>query len=267
MAFSAGVVGLANRRRETVVLTPHWNYVRLGESYALIVGPLAGISLAAAIFLASVARAAKSPSFVAVMATFLLSIIILIGNGMMLATFRGAERAGRSGEDVEILHRVTWILCSIVFYSGVTMSWIGFRPMLISIDLARLANVFTWLLLFTIVAGCARLGGWLFSLVGTKSLAVILLVIVPVGAAVFYRLVLVRQLTWLWPPIEQTLTFAIIVFAVCSLAFGVETAMISFIGDKSVLARIRHLGPILLPSYIAMVETAVMLLWLSAVVP
>jgi len=47
MSFSAGVVGLANRRRETVVLTPHWNYVRLGESYALIIGSLAGLSLAA----------------------------------------------------------------------------------------------------------------------------------------------------------------------------------------------------------------------------
>jgi hypothetical protein len=267
MSFNASIVALANRRRKEVGPVPYWNYVHMGESYGLIVGPLAGISVAAAVFLASVTRAAQSPSFVDVMATFLISIIILMGNGMMLATFRSAEKGRNPGEDFESAHGVVWVLCSIVFYSGVTMSWIGLRPMLISIDLVPLANVFTWLLLFTILSGCARLGGWLFSLVGTKAPTAILVAVLPIGTAAIYRLILVPALAWLWPSAGQTLTFAVVVLAVSTLAFGVETSMIAFVGEKRMLARVRHLGPILLPPYVAMVETAVALLWLSVAVP
>jgi hypothetical protein len=59
---------------------------------------------------------------------------------------------------------------------------------------------------------------------------------------------------------------AIVVLAISSLAFGVETSMIAFVGEKKRVARVRHLGPILLPSFIAMVETAITLLWLSVAV-
>jgi len=267
MSLNASVVALANRRRKEADPVAHWNYVQMGESYGLIVGPLAGISVAAAIFLASVTRAAQSPSFVDVMATFLISIIILIGNGMMLATFRSAEKSRNSSQDFESAHSVVWVMCSLVFFSGVTMSWIGLRPMLISIGLVPLANVFTWLLLFTILSGGARLGGWLFSIVGTKASTAILVAVLPFGTAAIYRLVLVPALAWLWPSAGQTMTFAVVVLAVSSLAFGVETSMIAFVGEKRMLARVRHLGPILLPPYVAIVETSVILLWLSVAVP
>lgn len=262
MSLVGGIAGFLSRTRNTPIFATDFNLELISEEYARIVAPLAGFSVAAAVFLANLLRVAQSTFFVDVMALFLIAFIMLMGAAIMFATFRGGGLQSLPERQHEV-HCMLYIVCNLMFYLGLSMSWLRLRPLLISIDLFNLANVFTWLLLFTLLAGAIRLGAWLHTLLGVRLIASILVPVIPIIAAIVYGLTLAPQSTIFWPAAKPVLSIAILVFAIGSIAYGVETVMITFYGQHEFHHRLLRIGKRLLIPYLSAAITAIGLLWFA----
>jgi hypothetical protein len=214
------------------------------------------------VFLANLARSSDSRAFEQVIALFLVAFIVLIGTALTFATFRGVVAAGEPSEDFIISRRVMYILTNLGFYLGLNLGWLGLLPLLRAIQLDELAQVFSWLLLFSILSGSMRQGAWASSLLGASKFASYGVTVVAGLAAAAYRMALVPLFGALWPA-NPTLTFAIVVFAFGGLIFSVETTMIRFNGGETAERRLARLGLLIVPPYMACAATSLLLLWFS----
>lgn len=70
MILVGGTLGLLNRFRFSVAPATEWDLESLSATYAGIIAPLAGLSVAATVFLANLTRVAQTPFFADVMALF-----------------------------------------------------------------------------------------------------------------------------------------------------------------------------------------------------
>lgn len=265
MSLITGIVTLANRTPRAITTSARWDIESLAGSASGIVSPLASFSVAAAVFLANLIRAAPTPSFADVMAMFLIAFIILMGSAIMYSTDRSLRVDQQLGETFEVTYRVLYILATAAFYLGITTSWIGLYPLLLSIDLTTLAGVFMWLLLVAILAGGVRLVAWLYSLLDIRFVTAAIIPIVSFTGAAIYRLALVPRFPSLWPQNNPVLSFAILVFALAAVPLVGESVVIAFHGDQRMYELFRRIGRTILPSYVALAITAVVFLWFSAV--
>jgi hypothetical protein len=264
LALVAAGVAALNRVREEPSGEQRWDIGSLGVSYSAIISPLAAFSVASAVFLANLTRASASDSFEQVMALFLIAFIMLMGTSLMFATTRSLQPAGPPDRSFVLTQRVLYELASLGFYAGLNTSWLGLRPLLESIELHELADVFSWLLLFSLISGSMRQGAWLHSLLGIRAVPSYAVTLIPFAAATVYRLVIATAFAGLWPS-NPTTAFALVVFGVTSLAFVVETNMIRFHGKAPAEAMVSRAGPVVVPPYVASVVASLALLWFSLV--
>ena len=150
---------------EAITFSARWDISRLSKAYSGIVSPLAAFSVASAVLLANLLQRSKNPeAFADVMALFFIAFIILVGTAVTLAPGQGALPNGEDAEDFHIGRRVLYILSMLGFFLGLSMSWMGLYPLLVAIDLPVVADVFSWVLLFAVLAGASRLGSWTHTL-------------------------------------------------------------------------------------------------------
>ena len=150
---------------EAITFSARWDISRLSKAYAGIVSPLAAFSVASAVLLANLLQRSKNPeAFADVIALFFIAFIILVGIAVTLAPGQGALPNGEDAEDFHIGRRVLYILSMLGFFLGLSMSWMGLYPLLVAIDLPVVADVFSWVLLFAVLAGASRLGSWTHTL-------------------------------------------------------------------------------------------------------
>lgn len=187
------VTGIFSRKRTSPTFVTEWDLESLSGEYAAIIAPLAGFSVAAAVFLANLSRVARTSYFADVMALFLIALIMLMATAVMFATFRSARLGPSPSEELLSVHSMLYLICNLGFYLSLSMSWLGLRPLLLSIELSALAEVFTWVLLFSLTLGAIRVGAWLHIFLGTKMLASLLVPIIPIVTVVAYGLVLAPQ--------------------------------------------------------------------------
>jgi hypothetical protein len=264
----AGVAGtsalLSRRNGWTPTALPQWDVATLGAAYSAAIPPLAAFSIALAVFLANVSRTANPEAFENVMALFLMAFIILIGTALMFATSRSAFFGAVEDDDVLLSRRTMYVLANLCFYLGLNMSWMGLRPLLLAIELDNLAGVFSWLLLFSVVAGAVRQSAWLQGLFGADPLACMSIGLLPILAVCVYWFGLVSLAPSLWPE-NSTLSFAVLVFIVACPPFLLETNVIRFAADQRCAGLLSRVGSRLMPAYQCVAVTAMLLLWLSLV--
>jgi hypothetical protein len=266
VAGVASTSAYLNRRNGWVPnASRQWDIATLGAAYSAAIPPLAAFSIALAVFLANVSRTANPKAFENVMALFLMAFIILIGTALMFATSRSAFFGADDDEEVLLSRRTMYVLANLCFYLGLNMSWMGLRPLLQAIELYSLAGVFSWLLLFSVVAGAMRQSAWLQSLFGANPIACLSIGVLPVLAVCVYWFGLVSLMPDLWPR-NSTLTFAVLVFVIACLPFLVETNVIRFASDQRCTRMLWRVGSMLMPAYQGIAITAMLLLWLSLVV-
>lgn len=159
-----------------------------------------------------------------------------------------------------------YVLAAAAFYMGLNLGWLGLHPVLMALGLSKLAGIFTWVLLFSFIAGAARQGAWYRTLLGATPAASYAMTLVPLALAVAYRLVVVPVAPALWPE-DATLTFALITWVLGAVPFSVETLMIRFYGGAGADGRLVRLVPRLAPPYMAVGVVALTCLWFSLVMP
>jgi hypothetical protein len=197
--LTGALSGLLAARRSFPVGSAKWDLGSLSGAYAAIIAPLAGFTVAASVFLANLSRVAQTPYFADVMALFLIAFIMLMGTGVMFATFRSVALDAPATTDQMAVHSMLYLVANLGFYLSLSMSWLGLRPLLLSIGLSTLASVFTWILLFSLLAGALRLGAWCHTLLGVSSLASVAIPVISIAAAIAYGSVFARGPSALWP--------------------------------------------------------------------
>jgi hypothetical protein len=156
-----------------------------------------------------------------------------------------------------------YIICNLGFFNGLSVSWLGLRPLLLSIGLSALASVFTWILLFALFAGALRISAWLIVLLGVRSLPAAMISILPFVVAIGYGFTIVPRYRALWPPTNEVLLLAVMVFALGTVGFCFETGMIAIHGRPELHGRLRRIGDMLLAPYLSASVAALALLWFS----
>jgi hypothetical protein len=261
LIISSGFTMFLGRKQRRNFSPVPWNVGDLSTAYTIIVGPLAAFTIASTLFLANLNVVRASRSFVDVIALFLIGFIMLVGTAIMFATNRGKLTGASQGAELPFLRRVMFILSNVGFYLGLTVSWLGLRPLLVSLEIKTLADVFTWLLAFTVFAGAARLSSWLYSLLGVKAVACVSIPLIGLLTPGIYVGILMKAFPSLRLAQNSTLVIGVLTFALGTMAFAWDTVMIALEGTLPINRAIQRGGVMALLAYVQAIVTAVGLLW------
>lgn len=258
VVLTAALSGWLATGRRSPADSLRWDLASLSGAYAAIISPSAGFTVAASVFLANLSRVARTPYFGDVMALFLIAFVMLMGTAVMFATLRSAALNAPTTTDQTAIRSILYLVSNLGFYLSLSMSWLGMRPLLLSVGLSTLARVSTWILLFSLLAGALRLEAWLHTLLGVKPLASVAIPVVSIAAAITYGSVCARGLSVLWPSTNPVLSLAVVVFAIGSVGFAFETALISLHHKVEFHGRLRRTLDGLITPYRGL---AITLLW------
>jgi hypothetical protein len=266
LVVSAYLTAFLNRRRTLPHQARLWDLGGLGVDYAMILASLGGFTITGAIFLAEIREDAGAQANADVIALFLIAFVILTGTAVTYATLRNAIQPDDAPFAMQVSHRVMYVLSTMCFFSGISLSLLGLLPMLMSINLPSVAQTFSWLLVFVLVAGGSRLGAWMHSLLGIDAVTALTQPLIALAGAAAYRFLMVPGLPSLWPS-QAPLSFGMVVFAITATAFVVESSMIRMQHRDNAHRSVARLGPLLLPPLITALICAIDLVWLSLVYP
>lgn len=253
---------LAGRTRPPVPKAA-WDLDILSTAYAALVSTLAALSIASTIFLANLTLARELEAIPDVMAMFLIGFMIEVGAAIMFATTRSWVPEPSETEGHVTSHRLMYILSNATFYLGLTITWIGLRPLLVTLNMPTLATVFLWLLAFVTLSGAARLGSWLHSLLGVRLLACVAIPVVGLAAPAIYRFAIAAFAPSFWPQRFPTLAMGLVAFGIGGISYGFETAMIALRGNTRLHSVIERVGSRALTAYVQAVAIAVGLVLVS----
>lgn len=263
----AWLTAVLNRRRREPHPSKLWDLGGLGVDYAMILASLGGFTITGAVFLAEIRDDAGAQANADVITLFLTAFIILTGTAVTYATLRNAVHPDDAPFDLQVSHRVMYVMSTMCFFLGISLSLLGLIPMLMSINLASVAQTFSWLLAFVLLAGGSRLGAWMHSLLGIDTVTALTQPFMAMLGAIAYRFLLAPGLPMLWPQSQSALSFAMVVFAITAAAFFVESSMIRLQHRLSCHGAVARLGPLVLPPLVTVAICAIDLVWLSIVFP
>ncbi len=266
LLLTAGVCACLNRKRQRPSYETRWDLASLGGSYSGVLTTLAAVGVATTVFVAQLRIGSGAPAYSSVIGLFLIAFIMLIGTTVTLATFRSATTDPRDRDSV-MARRVMFVLSVLCFYLGVSLTLLGLQPLLISIRLNDVAEVFSWVLLFVLFAGATRVCSWSTSLLGATNGTSSLGPAAAMGLAVCYHQWLVPRFPWLWPSWNPAISLSIVVLAMASAVFFVETLMIRMHGTHQVHETLHRLGPRLVPQVSLAGASAITMVWLALVFP
>lgn len=267
LVLAAGFTALLNWESEADDSASHWDLANLGGDYAMIMTTLAGIGITAVVFLAELRNEVGHQAYASVIGIFLMGLVLLIGTSVTYATTRNAYTSETDDRNVVMARRVLFLMCTVCFFMSVTMTLLGLLPLLELIRLPELSEIFSWVMLFVIVAGGNRLGAWAHALFDTRMLVSVLFPFQATGLVVLYRMVLVPRFPWLWPEWYPAVALALVTVALCATVFFIETSMIRFHGKPRQQIALRLLGPKLLPPFISSALTSITCVWIALAHP
>ena len=240
---------------------PLWDIPGLSGTYTGIVGTLAGFSVASATFIAGLDYPRESPEFGAVIAMLLISFLILVATAMMYSTTPSAQDPGNSSDAT--IQALSNVLANGSYFLGLSLSWLALRPLAQMIGLASLAEAFTWVLLFVLMAGSSRLMLFVYRLTRVNGAACVALPVIGIVLAIGYRLLADRSWPRLWPATEMPLRFAFVTFAVAAVGFAIQTALLLMHGDTRMRSHLYQNGHRLAMAYLQVTILSVALTWLA----
>jgi hypothetical protein len=171
--------------------------------------------------------------------------------------------AESANDPAALFHAMPHIFANASFYLGLALGWLALRPLLMLIGLDALAEAFTWLLLATVIAGSVRLSAIIYRLTAARGVACAAIPILGVALPVLYRLGAVRVWPTLWPADNAALWLAFVAFAVVSMGFLHQTALIVVHGSARIAQRLRQNGHVIALVYLETVTLAIVLIWFA----
>jgi hypothetical protein len=203
--------------------TALWDVSRMSASFTTVVGSLAGLSVASAIFLANLTAIRQSPDFGLVMAMFLIAFTILIATSMLFATVPNLP-APADDPEYGRLQRTSYLLAVMSYALGLAVAWFAIRPLLLALDLTDVAAVFIWILFVSLLGATLRVAMNLSRHGGYAAASVATLGVVGIGLPILYRALAVA-LPELWPTANAPFVFTVLAFAVGTFGFMSETVL------------------------------------------
>ena len=222
-----------------------------------ISGTLSGLSLAAAVFIATLAP--NSPNYEASIGLFVFSFLILVATAMQFATTPNLQLEGRSAAH----QYLSYITANSSFFLGVALSWLGLRLLLISIHLDDLAGILTWVLLFAILAGAFRLSMQLYRHGGVSGLVCLFIPITGFVFALLYRFVFSEAWSALWPDADASLRLGIVAFAISGLAYLFQTFTLAAHGNSGWEAAVDRFATGYLAGYGQSIVIVIVFVWIA----
>jgi hypothetical protein len=212
-----------------------WDVSRMSASFTTVVGSLAGLSVASAVFVANLTAVRQSSDFGLVMAMFLIAYTILIATAMLFATVPNLP-APPDDPDYARLQRTSYLLAVMSYALGLSVAWFALRPLLLALDLIEVADVFVWVLFVSLVGATLRVAMNLSRHAGYSAASLATLVILGIGLPIAYR-ALARAVPGLWPPVDASFIFTVLAFGIGTFGFLTETVLLGTY-RRSRLARV-----------------------------
>lgn len=258
-------------RQRELARPPMWDIVHVASTYTPIATGLAGFSVTSAVFLANLTSAGRSNELASIIGLFLIAFVTFVGATLIFATIPRPSEPERTA-DVVRSQRLIFVLGNVAFFVGILMALLALRPFLLAVGLDRLAEIFTWLLLFTVIAGILRIGLFVHRLLGVDARAHAAMPVIALAAAITYRYVLCQAFPGLWPAplaggraaaLEAMLMLAVVTFASAAGAFVGQSLMLSVYGNARVERVIADVGHRVMLGYAQAVSTSITLLWVA----
>jgi hypothetical protein len=238
---------------------PLWDIPTIARSSTDISGVLSALSLAAAVFIATLAP--DSPEFETSIGLFIFSFLILVASAMQFSATPNLEHPlDEKGVTDQYL---SYVAANCSFYLGTALSWLGLRLLMISIGVPLLAEILTWVLLLSIVVGALRISMHLYRHGGIHGASCIALPVVALAAALAYRYGLGGLWSDLWPNQDEPLWLAVLGGGVAALGYLSQTVVLAFHGNDDWEPLIQRFGRTWLAVYAQGVVTVVSLVWLA----
>ncbi|MDP3897317.1 MAG: hypothetical protein Q8Q62_11645 [Mesorhizobium sp.] len=206
----------------------------------------------------------QTPAFQTMIGMLLIAYIVFTGTAMMFASTPGRPSPTK-GEDENFarLQRFSISIAMLGYGVGVSIAWLTLRPLLVAIELTELAKAFTWVLLVTTIAVCARWVLFLYRLFETRRVAANLLPVLGLGFASAYYLILREAYPQLWPAGNAPLTIVMILFGIVVIGFGTHSMMLTSYGSDAFNARLATYGHRITLAYYTAATGALFLLWFA----
>jgi len=235
-----------------------WDLPEVATSFMHISGTLAALSLASAVFIATLAP--DSPTFESSIALFIFSFLILIAAAMQFAALPNLPQTDGSIADGQY---VSYVIANCSFYLGIALSWLGLRLLLLAIHLEDLAAILTWVLLLSILAGAMRLSMHLYRHGTVNGLVCLLLPAVALGFSLLYRFGVSELWSSLWPDSKQPLDIALFGIAITASGYVFQTALLALYGSGDWAKGVERAARTWLVAYGHSVVVAVALTWIA----
>lgn len=206
----------------------------VASDYSDLAGALASLSLAAVVFIATLAP--DAPAFDTSIGLFILAFLVLVAAAMEFAATPSMADESPTHDLSE--QYFSFLLANIPFYLGLALSWLGLRLLVLAIQVNQLADLLTWVLLFAIVLGGLRLVMHVYRFTGASATACLSLVGLSFVAGLMYRFLLSEAWEPLWPSEDEPLQLSVVAFVFAGLGYLYQTALFATSGEDSAIARI-----------------------------
>jgi hypothetical protein len=249
---------LSLQRREGPAL-PLWDIPRVAGTYTTIVGTLSGFTVASAVFIGN--QAEGQEFYEDAMGMFIVAFLLLISSTMQFASTPNLATDPRPAYIGD--QHLSYVLANSSFYLGVAISWLGLRMLLLAVNFTFFADILTWLLLFSIVAGAVRLSMHLYRHTTLSAKACFACPFLALGLGLLLRFGLAELWSDLWPADNIPLSFATMAFFVGGTAYLSQTALLSIHGEPRWEELAASIGPRWLLTYAVAAMLMVVLLWIA----
>ena len=256
---SLAVIPLISRTRLQGQVPKLWNLGAVAIGLTELSGSLAALSLAAAVFIATLT--ADSGVFEDSIGLFVLSFLILTGAAMQFAST--PNRQENESEEFHSIQNVSYVIAISTFFLGIALSWIGLRLLLLAIRADTAADILTWILLLSIIAGALRVCTHLYR--HTEAAPSICFAIFAIGflGPIAYKAGPVGVWSDLWPQRNETLYLATIAFVIAVVGHSFQTAILAVHGHERLEPVITRFHQPFLALYALNVIEIVLLVWLA----
>jgi hypothetical protein len=202
-----------------------WDIPRVAATYTTILGALAGFSVVSSIFIANLTVARESPEFESVIGMFLLAFLVFMATAMLFGTTPNLPEGDYAFQRSQ---RLCLFLASCGYYTGIAVSWLALRLLLLAIELDYVADIFTWILLIAIISGGLRLTNFLIQLTLVNRRAAIAGPALGFLVAAIYGLGLAELVPELLPLSREPFLLAVTLFALGGVGFSLHTLVLMF---------------------------------------
>lgn len=264
LTLGLSIVLLNRGQYEPPAQSRFWDMVSQATSYQGMMAPMASFSVTSAVFVATLSRSGRTDQLEHMMALFLIGFMAFVGSGVGFATTRSAVTPADATPEFRQVVRLQFTWAYSLFFIGISLTWLGLRPLALVIGLTDLADLLSWCLLVALFGAAANQGFWQHYVAGTTMLCSIATPTVAlVGAALYHTLVL-PFFPALVPP-NHVLDLVRVVFVLGAAAFVADLTVLRLHGLQRADVFLARAIPRFAPPVFACTSAAVFLLWFALV--